>query len=103
MDPLPRFLARRIDLPVYFGVLLPGGSFRILQIAPAPPPYIPMGEESNPEARERYREMEGFGKWEPGEDGSVKADKLGRRYHRVLECLVKAHPTSWYGLTHRRF
>jgi hypothetical protein len=28
---------------------------------------------------------------------------LARRYHRVLEVLVRRHPTWWYGLAHRRF
>jgi lauroyl/myristoyl acyltransferase len=29
--------------------------------------------------------------------------KLIRRYHRVLECLVRAHPDRWYGFFHARF
>ena len=28
--------------------------------------------------------------------------RLSRRYHRVLEIVVRAHPTSWYGLSHAR-
>jgi lauroyl/myristoyl acyltransferase len=29
--------------------------------------------------------------------------RLSRRYHRVLETVVRAHPTYWYGLCHARF
>lgn len=29
--------------------------------------------------------------------------KLSRRYHRVLETVIRAHPTHWYGLCHARF
>lgn len=87
MDPLPRFLNRHAGLPVYFGVLLPGGSFRILQIAsPASAgerPETPSAPIAISDSDEEYR--------------------LGRRYHRILECLVRSHPASWYGLTHRRF
>jgi len=28
---------------------------------------------------------------------------LSRRYHRVLETLIRAYPTYWYGLCHARF
>lgn len=29
--------------------------------------------------------------------------RLSRRYHRVLETVVRAYPTYWYGLCHARF
>lgn len=29
--------------------------------------------------------------------------RLSRRYHRVLETVVRAHPTYWHGLCHARF
>lgn len=29
--------------------------------------------------------------------------KLSRRYHRLLEVVVRAYPTAWYGLCHARF
>jgi hypothetical protein len=29
--------------------------------------------------------------------------RLSRRFHRVLECLVRRHPTYWHGLCHARF
>ena len=72
MDPLPLFLVRHRAVPVFFGVLLPGGTLRMIQLAdPA--------RTSNP-----YRH-------------------LPRRYHRVLECLIRAYPDRWYGLAHGRF
>ncbi len=30
-------------------------------------------------------------------------EKLARRYHRVLETLVRRHPGFWYGFFHARF
>lgn len=37
--------------------------------------------------------------------GSALPDptRLSRRYHRVLEAVVRAYPTYWYGLCHARF
>ena len=35
--------------------------------------------------------------------GKKPFSQLGRRYHRVLEILVRAHPHLWYGLAHSRF
>lgn len=32
-----------------------------------------------------------------------RADRLARRYHRVLELLVRRHPARWYGALHARF
>jgi lauroyl/myristoyl acyltransferase len=29
--------------------------------------------------------------------------RLSRRFHRVLETVIRAHPTYWYGLCHARF
>lgn len=72
MDPLPVFLVRHTSVPVFFGILLPGGSLRLIQLA-------------NPDrSRDPYRQ-------------------LSRRYHRVLEFLVRVYPTYWYGLAHGRF
>jgi lauroyl/myristoyl acyltransferase len=48
-----------------------------------------------------------FGAWLPG--GELRILPLGdrarleRRYHRVLETLVKRHPQYWYGFLHARF
>lgn len=154
MDPLPRFLIRNSGAPVFFGVLLPGGAFRILQIAGprvAPFPQVTsrsatrsfihpslgsIPESLNPsllftpplpssstltcsdstQEGERYpsplSSQDPRDTLELGPDGndgsdqftgSEKTDRLGRRYHRILECLIRAHPTSWYGLAHRRF
>lgn len=72
LDPLPSFLVRHHPIPVWFGVLLPGGKWRLVQLADP--------------ARSRDPFL-----------------KLGRRYHRVLEILVRNHPASWYGLAHGRF
>jgi lauroyl/myristoyl acyltransferase len=30
-------------------------------------------------------------------------DRLARRYHRVLETLVRRHPAYWHGVLHARF
>jgi hypothetical protein len=189
MDPLPRFLTRHAAVPVYFGVLLPGGGFRVLQIAaprsagsgsrkhpasfplsgtskanhtdstqdtprpslsslgsskgpgPTAPPSIsesgagalpnsasassldsnleldissgssphsdatPQGDSPLPLTRIPFGSGPNLGQNDGIEeaDRSGEIDRLGRRYHRILECLVRAHPTSWYGLTHRRF
>ena len=35
--------------------------------------------------------------------GGMAPERLARRYHRVLEILVKTYPDYWYGLAHRRF
>jgi hypothetical protein len=203
MDPLPRFLTRNAAVPVFFGVLLPGGRLRILQIAGprstasdskstgaagvgpgiapetlsrsvgagtdlrfpefTPPPESPLeqgrSEGSHTQKPFPFTSAASTPRSEfhsgPGSDsdsilrpgsasrvdlhpapnpslyqapltqtpstlsppsrfigleevsgqatGSEETDRLGRRYHRILECLVRAHPTSWYGLTHRRF
>jgi lauroyl/myristoyl acyltransferase len=72
VDPLPGFLAEKSFAPVFFGVLLPGGQFRLVQI------FHP-------------------------KTTSITPSILARRYHRVLEILVRAYPHYWYGLAHRRF
>lgn len=78
LDPLPHFLTRHTPLPVFFGVLLPGGRFRIFQIAG------PRRDSGTSKTTDAYRH-------------------LGRRYHRLLECLIRAYPAYWYGLAHDRF
>ncbi len=72
VNPLPGFLTEKSGPNVYFGALLPGGRFRLVQIANA------------------------------GSAG-ISPERLARRYHRVLEFLVRAYPDYWYGLAHRRF
>lgn len=71
LDPLPEFLATRRSFPVFFGVLLPDGTLRLVCLS---------------------RRFE-----------SERAERLARRYHRVLELLVRRHPTRWYGALHARF
>lgn len=109
MDPLPRFLIRHASVPVYFGVLLPGGRFRLFQIAAPregtpdsrkPPPSLRLTFGAQANRAEANPEQSRDSEWEILPEESFK---VGRRYHRILECLVRAHPTSWYGLTHRRF
>lgn len=74
MNPLPFFLLARRPCPVYFGVLVPGGTLRLLPLlAPA--------------------QLQRAG-WE---------DRLARRYHRVLETLIRRHPAHAFGLLHARF
>jgi hypothetical protein len=75
LNPLPFFLLARNPCPVHFGVLLPDGSLRLVPLL-------------DPARR-------GFG---PGWE-----DRLARRYHRVLETLVRRDPTLWYGVLHARF
>jgi hypothetical protein len=75
VDSLPFFLLQHRPLPVWFGTLLPDGTFRLLLLA------------SHPGSASR----------------SLTPEKLARRYHRVLEVLVRRHPTWWYGMAHRRF
>jgi lauroyl/myristoyl acyltransferase len=75
MDPLPPFLIRHRDCPVWFGAILPDGTFRLLLLHPGAGPL----PTSDPTGR------------------------IARRYHRVLELLIRRHPTWWYGLAHRRF
>jgi KDO2-lipid IV(A) lauroyltransferase len=71
LNPLPVFLLRHRACPVYFGVLLPGGTLRL----------VPLLREIG-------------GDWE---------QRLARRYHRVLETLIRRHPHHWYGFFHARF
>jgi lauroyl/myristoyl acyltransferase len=73
LNPLPFFLLAKHPRPVYFGVLLPGGTLRLLPLLPPAP--LRAG-------------------WE---------DRLARRYHRVLETLIRRHPTHAFGLLHARF
>jgi lauroyl/myristoyl acyltransferase len=47
-----------------------------------------------------------FGVWLPGNELRIiplGRTHLERRYHRILETLVKRHPTYWYGFLHARF
>lgn len=73
MDPLPPFLAAHRNPGIWFGVLLPSGTFRLLLLSP--------GSRLHP----------------------LSPDRLARRYHRVLEILIRRHPSWWYGMAHRRF
>jgi hypothetical protein len=73
VDPLPAFFVRHPTVPVWIGVLLPKGNFRLLLLA------------------------------SPTSMSHPTSARLARRYHRVLEVLVRSHPTWWYGMTHRRF
>ena len=156
LDPLPHFLIRHIPVPVFFGVLLPGGRFRLIQIAaPRQPPADP-SQSAAPISRPAQSEVQisdggpsqparhagshpvsaqftesrlgelaielpvtgssTHRKWTLGisTGGKLTAGRstqgsldpyrnLGRRYHRILECLVRAYPDHWYGLAHRRF
>jgi hypothetical protein len=75
LNPLPCFLLSRHRCPAFFGVLLPGGTLRLVPLL-------------DPARR-------GFDAgWE---------DRLARRYHRVLETLIRRHPTRWHGILHARF
>jgi hypothetical protein len=71
LNPLPFFLLERNPCPVYFGVLLPGGTMRLV-------PLLARFDQG----------------WE---------NRLARRYHRVLETLVRRYPTHWHGALHARF
>jgi lauroyl/myristoyl acyltransferase len=75
LNPLPLVLLENESCPVYFGIWLPGGELRL----------VPLGA----------RLHEPF-------DESARA-RLERRYHRVLEVLVRRHPQYWYGFLHARF
>jgi lauroyl/myristoyl acyltransferase len=75
MDPLPPFLIRHRECAIWFGVLLPDGTFRLLLLSPGLRPS----------------------------SASHSPDRIARRYHRVLELLIRRHPTWWYGMAHRRF
>lgn len=78
MDPLPAFLLRHHPAPAYFGCLLPNGQLRLVHMGGDPSEASPAGRPLSPA-------------------------RLARRYHRVLEVLIRRQPTWWYGLAHRRF
>ena len=84
MDPLPHFLIRHVPVPVHFGIVLPGGELRLIQLASGSTPGLGGGMSA-------------------GGPYPISPSRLARRYHRVLECLTRAHPVHWYGLAHRRF
>lgn len=91
MDPLPSFLALKSRAPVFFGAMLPGGRFRIVKIlkaASSHPASLVTGSNPDPVASDLAQ---------------AAALRLARRYHRVLQVLVRAYPWCWYGLAHRRF
>lgn len=77
LNPLPGFLLARVPAPVFFGVLLPDGTLRLVPLLAA-------------------RQIGGAG-WE------AREEILARRYHRVLETLIRRHPTHWHGVLHARF
>lgn len=74
LNPLPFFLLAKRPCPVYFGVLMPDGALRLLPLLAS-------------------AQLQRAG-WE---------DRLARRYHRVLETLVRRHPAHAFGLLHARF
>jgi len=75
VDPLPLFFLRHRSVAVWFGAILPDGTLRLLLLA------APSSSLSQ----------------------SLAPTRLARRYHRVLEVLIRKHPTWWYGMAHRRF
>jgi lauroyl/myristoyl acyltransferase len=75
VDPLPLFLLRHRSVAVWFGTMLPDGTLRLLLLAD---PSATLSD-------------------------SPTSTRLARRYHRVLEVLIRKHPTWWYGMAHRRF
>jgi hypothetical protein len=88
VDALPPFLLRHTQAPVFFGVLLPNETFRILQLVHPSRPAIPTTNAPFPPSAPPL---------------PLDPARLARRYHRVLEVLIRMHPHSWYGLAHRRF
>lgn len=76
VDPLPAFLLRHRSFSVWVGVLLPEGTFRLLLLSPSS-----SSSSIHP----------------------LTSARLARRYHRVLEILIRRNPTWWYGMAHRRF
>lgn len=75
VDPLPLFLLRHRPVAVWFGAILPDGTLRLLLLA------APTSSPAH----------------------ALPPTRLARRYHRVLEVLIRKHPTWWYGMAHRRF
>jgi hypothetical protein len=74
LNPLPGFLLTQHACNVVYGVLLPNGTLRLIPLL--------------------YARQIGVAGWE---------DRLARRYHRVLETLIRRHPTHWHGVLHARF
>jgi lauroyl/myristoyl acyltransferase len=92
MDPLPGFLTRHTSAPIFFGALLPGGQFRIIQLF------------HSPASRSKTIQASSSKSISPTAHSTpLSVDRLARRYHRVLEILVLNYPDHYYGLTHRRF
>jgi len=71
LNPLPFFLLQRCPCPVFFGVLLPDGTLRLIPL--------------------------------PADRGAGWEERLARRYHRILETLIRRHPAHWHGILHARF
>ena len=69
MNPLPAFLTRHTQAPVFLALLMPTGRLRIFRLRA-------LGKSSQ---------------------------ALANRYHRLLEKVIAAYPTYWYGFTHNRF
>lgn len=88
MDPLPPFLMLKSRAPVFVGALLPNGHFRIVQIYRGDWNRYPISDPGSVGRQSLNR---------------ASADRLARRYHKVLEILIRANPWCWYGLAHRRF
>jgi len=85
VNPLPFFLLKYHPCSVYFGAMLPGGKVRLVRLM-----------QGASEGRK------GFSGNRAG-NGVNREDTLIRRYHRVLETLVRQHPEYWYGFFHARF
>jgi hypothetical protein len=72
MDPLPAFLAKHSQAPIFMSALLPNGRLRLFQLQAA-------------------------------QSAPVDGSRLAKKYHRILERLIRANPSYWYGFTHARF
>ncbi|GEM_PF-1710838 len=107
MDPLPSFLRLKTGAPVFFGMLLPGGHFRIVQISTGDRNLSRASSDRNLSHSSTLNSDSDQGSLDlsQGSSDSNQASslRLARRYHRVLEILIRAYPWCWYGFAHRRF
>lgn len=100
INPLPLFLFQNSLSPVFFGVLLPTGEFRLIQLFHPRKSYTDLFHAHPPHS---IHALPLSSPLPLANRRRLSPDRLARRYHRVLEILVRAHPAFWYGLTHRRF
>jgi len=85
-DPLPLFVLRRRELPVFAGLLAPNGEVRLIRID---------GKAAASRAERLEKTLSG---------GQPQAgDRLLARYHRWLEAVSRNYPRHAYWLLHRRF